>query len=76
MSELTYHRVEQIQLLLGVTNRELAELLNVFETILYDGQKSGTLADGALAEQLILIERLIEQGGKIFTKVGGFSEWL
>lgn len=61
--------------LLGITNKEMARLLNQSVATFQRQTKSGRL-DAATSERLMLLERLAIHGEAVFQDSGKFTRWL
>lgn len=66
---------DRIAALLGVTNKEMARLLNQSVATFHRRAKSGLL-DAATSERLLMLNRLAGHGEAIFQDSGKFTRWL
>lgn len=70
------HRVDEIAQLIGLTDKEMAYILNMSVRNLH-GKAITELLTLAASERLLLLERLIEHGIGVFDgRVDLFSRWL
>lgn len=60
---------------LGVSDKEMARLLNLSESTYYRRAKAGRL-DAATSERLLLLARLATYGAEVFQDKDKFNRWL
>lgn len=66
---------DRVARMLGVTDKEMARLLNQSVATFHRQAKAGRL-DAATSERLLLLGRLADYGAAVFQDQGKFSRWL
>lgn len=72
---LTGNEAEAVASSLGVTDKEMAKLLNQSVATFHRRAKSGRL-DAATSERLLLLNRLAVHGTTVFQEADKFTRWL
>jgi putative toxin-antitoxin system antitoxin component (TIGR02293 family) len=65
----------RVAALLGITDKEMARLLNQSTATFHRQAKIGRL-DAATSERLLLLDRLGNYGADVFQDTGKFTRWL
>lgn len=77
LAGVSVERIDSVARQLGVTKKELADMLGIAESTLHKWLKDvPTINDRSIAQQLVLLAMLAKHGQLIFPKPGGFQQWL